>query len=327
MLIVRKLVLSGIFVLFLTACGGGDDGGSAAAPKGLTIKTGEFLDSAVEGLEFAHSNGQSGITDANGTYSYGNGTIDFYIGDIHLGNANAEFMISPLNLAGTTNVANPTAVNIARFLQVLDDDGDASNGIQITQQMRDLAVGIDKTVNFAQSIAAFEVDPDVQAVVDTLTQGARTLAAVDSDTAQSHLQNTLMTVVNGLAVGDKYTGTATSTFSNCPSNAVDTVSNGSITVTSASSSNFTASGSFSVTVRGITIREDFTMNGIPNLDGTTSGSLDSESYQNGDYNGRGSASFQGKFNSRAIQFKTPSQNLDYIQEGCVHNGTLIVVTR
>ena len=236
-------------------------------------------------------------------------------------------MISPLNLAGTTNVANPTAVNIARFLQVLDDDGDASNGIQITQQMRDLAVGIGKTVNFAQSIAAFEVDPDVQAVVDTLTQGARTLAAVDSDTAQSHLQNTLMTVVNGLAVGDKYTGTATSTFSNCPSNAVDTVSNGSITVTSASSSNFTASGSFSVTVRGITIREDFTMNGIPNLDGTTSGSLDSESYQNGDYNGRGSASFQGKFNSRAIQFKTPSQNLDYIQEGCVHNGTLIVVTR
>jgi hypothetical protein len=324
MLIVRKLVLSGIFVLFLTACGGGDDGGSAAAPKGLTIKTGEFLDSAVEGLEFAHSNGQSGITDANGTYSYGNGTIDFYIGDIHLGNANAEFMISPLNLAGTTNVANPTAVNIARFLQVLDDDGDASNGIQITQQMRDLAVGIGNTVNFAQSIAAFEVDPDVQAVVDTLTQGARTLASVSSDAAQSHLQDTLMTVRNDLAVGGKYTGTSSNTFSNCPSNYLDSVASGSIEVTSVSGSSFSGSGSFSATVRGITVKEDFTIDGTANLDGTTSGIIYSDAYQNGAYIKSDNALFEGKFNSRALQLKTQTRNLG---GGCMSNGALIVVAR
>jgi hypothetical protein len=312
-------VQSIIVLLFLTSCGGGDGGGGGAQPTGLTITKGEFLDSAVEGLEFAHSNGQSGLTDANGAYSYGAGTIEFFIGDISLGSAPAEFLMSPVNLAGASTTTNQTATNIARFLQVLDDDSNPSNGIRISQQVRDLAVN--ESVIFDDA----NFDTNVQSVVDKLTAGTRNIASVSNQTAQTHLDNTLLSVRTNL-IGE-YTGTATSTFSDCPSSAVDSISNGSVTVDSASSTNFAASGSFSASVRGINVREDFTMYGVVNIDGTISGSLDSEAYQDGEYAGSGSASFEGKYNSSALQFKTPPQSLDYIQEGCVHNGTLIVVAR
>jgi hypothetical protein len=281
----------------------------------------------VEGLEYAHDNGDSGITDANGTYTYDEGTIEFFIGDISLGSASAQYMMNPLNLAGASTVTNETAANIARFLQILDDDADASNGILITEQVRNGAVG--KAVNFAQTVTDFENDTDVQSILEELTlltsAGQRDISSVSGSEAQSHLSATLSTLVANLE--SSYTGTATSTFSNCPSNVRDTISNGSITVTSASNSYLTATGSFSTTVGGVTIREDFSMNGPLSLDGTINGTISSDAYQNGEYAGSGNQSYDGKFNSQALQFKTPPRSLDYIQQGCRHNGTLIVVKR
>ena len=318
----RVLITAAFLIFYLTACNSG--GGGDSSPSGLTVTTGEFLDSAVEGLEYAYADGQSGLTDANGEYGYSNnGTVEFFIGGISLGSATAEFLMSPLNLAATTSVSNSTATNIARFLQVLDDDADPFNGIRITQQVRDLAVG--ETVNFAQTVTAFESDSNVQAVVDKLTGGSRDLSSVASDAAQSHLADTLMAVQAGLL--DKFSGTATSTFSGCPSNAIDTISNGSITVTSVSSSYLTASGSFSANVGGATYREDFNIYGSLSVDGSISGSIDSEAYRNDVYAGSGSTSYEGKYNSRALQFNTPPQSLDWVQPGCVQNGTLIVVER
>jgi hypothetical protein len=324
----KLAIVPAVLIMFLSACGGGDDSGGSSSPSSVTVSSGEFLDSAVQGLEYAHSNGKSGITDSNGTYAYGEGFIEFFIGDISLGEAEAQFMMSPLNLAGSVSATNPTATNVARFLQILDDDANAANGILITEQVRAAAIG--KTINFAQSIAAFESDSNVQTVLAELTllttAGQRDFNAVSSTDAQSHLSNTLASLTSGLSAGD-YNGTATSTFSNCPSNVRDTVSSGSITVSSATNSYLAASGSFSTTVSGVTVREDFSMSGSLSLNGVISGNLFSDAYQNGEYYGSGTTTYNGKFSSHALQFKTPAQSLDYIQQGCVHNGTLIVVTR
>lgn len=107
--------------VFLTACN------NDSAPK---IKQGQFIDSAVQGLRYTSGN-QSGTTDANGQFSYEEGgDIQFYIGGIFLGKATGSSIVTPIDLVeDATDLSHPTVINITRFLQTLDDDGNPENGI------------------------------------------------------------------------------------------------------------------------------------------------------------------------------------------------------
>jgi hypothetical protein len=97
--------------------------------------TGYFRDSTVVGLGY-RSGSHSGVTDAQGRYTYEIGqSITFTVGAITLGTAPAKAQMTPVDLV-TNGTGNSTYVlNVVRFLLMLDQDGDPSNGIQIAPDM------------------------------------------------------------------------------------------------------------------------------------------------------------------------------------------------
>jgi len=213
-----KISLTLIVVMLLSACGSSGGGGSGD-------KQGVFLDAAVEGIRFV-TNSRSGTTDANGGFTYQQGeTISFYVGDILLGSTTAQATITPVDMvAGASDETNPQVTNIVRFLLTLDLDGNFTNGITINSAV--ISAAASQSIDFSLSIAAFENDSSVLAVVDFLTQGfqggARSL--VSTANAQAHFRDTLNGMRNGgtdiatgnfgtLAISGADTGTIGTSFS------------------------------------------------------------------------------------------------------------------
>jgi len=219
-------------VVILSACGGSGGGGSSGGADGgtpgggaggssggavttsggtasggesnVTVAQGQFIDSAVSGLNFS-SGGQSGLTDVEGKFTYEVGQpVTFSIGGIVIGTAIGKSTITPVDLvSGADDHTNPTVINIASFLQSLNAGGDPNNGIAITDKTRSLATG--KSVDFNQNTTQFSQDKSVQAIVSELTganpAGARQL--VDVTTAQNHLAASLSALSGGIRKGDQ----------------------------------------------------------------------------------------------------------------------------
>jgi len=185
----KAILISGSFSL-LAACGGGSSGDSSI--DSTDVQEGVFLDAAVEGLEYV-SGDLSGTTGEDGGFEYESGEpVHFFIGDIEIGSAFGDDAVTPLDLVSdATDETDPHVINIIRFLQTLDDDGDLSNGIQITQVVRDMAAG--RSINFDQTTDAFASDADLLTTLSELTSasnaGARDL--VELADALEHFQKTL----------------------------------------------------------------------------------------------------------------------------------------
>jgi hypothetical protein len=157
--------------LSLVGCGGSSNEDASSADTG-SLLTGYFTDSAVEGLNYK-TNTQSGVTDVNGAFSYQAGeSVVFSIGDFVLGeSATAAPKMTPLDLIPdatlptTLNELSPlmdsdnshtsesiafrTLNNMLTFLQALDSDKDASNGITVADGMAGIlqSESIDFTVD------------------------------------------------------------------------------------------------------------------------------------------------------------------------------------
>ncbi len=141
------------------------------------VLTGYFTDSAVEGLTYT-TDTQSGVTNLNGAFTYQAGeTVVFSIGDFMLGeSAAATPKMTPLNLIPdaflpttrnelspllrnkTINTAEVIAFrklsNMLTFLQALDYDKDASNGITIADGMGIVLEGV--SIDFAAELTEFK---------------------------------------------------------------------------------------------------------------------------------------------------------------------------
>lgn len=153
--------------LLLTACGGGGGGSNDASAK-----TGQLIDSAVAGVAY-QTPSYSGKTNTNGEYHFIEGeAVTFTIGSISFGPLPAKAVLTPLDLAGSTDITNRKVINIARLLQTLDDDQNPANGISIPASANPVAL------NFDQNVADFESD------VSSLLS----LTLVDEATAMAHLQ-------------------------------------------------------------------------------------------------------------------------------------------
>ncbi|OQY53213.1 MAG: hypothetical protein B6245_23005, partial [Desulfobacteraceae bacterium 4572_88] len=175
-----KFIISLLLITLLAfGCSDGSDSSSSA-------KKGRFLDSAVEGITY-ESGDRSGTTDEDGTFEYDEGeTVTFSVGDILLGEADGEAIVTPVDLVDdATDETNPAVTNITRFLLTLDSDEDPSNGISVPDTVRNAAVGI--SINFKVSISAFENDPSVQGFLANV--GITILVSVEI--AQNHLGSTL----------------------------------------------------------------------------------------------------------------------------------------
>ncbi len=156
---------------------------------------GLFIDNTVEGLTYKTET-MSGETDSQGRFSFEPGeTVTFSIGGIILGTADAQNIITPLDLVyGAQDEKNTTVTNITRLLITLDEDSNPENGITIGPELGISLAGI--SVNFAQDPDEFAADVDVLNVIsianDLYTEadeGERTLCAVQD--AQDHFAKTL----------------------------------------------------------------------------------------------------------------------------------------
>ncbi|WP_017446902.1 hypothetical protein [Gayadomonas joobiniege] len=170
------------FALALAGCG-----------SDKNTKTGQFVDSPVEGIHYI-SGDISGVTDSEGKFEYNSGhTVSFYVGDILLGQANGDSIVTPVDLvAEADNSSHPTVINIARFLQTLDDDGNPNNGIRVLPQVSEQATEIG--IDFNVSTEDFANNTNIQQLITKLTKltnaGQRVL--VSALAAQQHLQTSLL---------------------------------------------------------------------------------------------------------------------------------------
>ena len=145
-----RCVLAGATILLLTAC---HPDASENRPDGQTqpqtgsmldedtrlgpVLQGQFIDAPVAGVAVSRNGGDPSLTDAEGRFDFRPGeTLRFQIGGIALGEADGAEALYPADLQG----GNPQgASNLSRFLLTLDADEDATNGIQITSDVRTAA--------------------------------------------------------------------------------------------------------------------------------------------------------------------------------------------
>ncbi len=200
------IALAGI----LTAGCGGSSGNSNAAPSdnSTTLLEGTFIDSPVQGLDY-HSATHSGVTDEDGHFMYyEDEMMTFAIGDVLLGEAMAKEVMTPLDFLDSSetpfDVTHPFVTNMGRFMQSLDADGNPENGIMISQEVRDEVSG--RMIDFDQSIADFETDPDVTACFDVLNgrniphNGMR-WGLVTIENAQQHMNDHMGDYIGNSGMG------------------------------------------------------------------------------------------------------------------------------
>lgn len=183
----KRLATSGIASLFfalLSACGGG--GGAAGVAAALR---GQFIDSPVAGLSYVTAT-QSGVTSSDGSFDYAKGEqVTFSLGAIVFPKVKASLIVTPVNMAPGNNMDADEAQNIAYLLQVLDDDGDPSNGISIPTSLATLAT---QAVDFSIDPTLFIALPQVVSLAAEAAKLRKPgTAPTTLESASTHLSTSL----------------------------------------------------------------------------------------------------------------------------------------
>lgn len=187
------LICSALIFLSIAGCDTGGGHGVLVTPE--DTGQGRFLDSPVEGLQYA-SPSWAGITEAGGTFFYQGGeAVTFFVGNVTLGTTAAKDIITPLDLVpGAENTTNPAVINISRFLQSLDLDGDPSNGILITSDISEILKEF--VINFSDP--DFAHNHEVQRMFDRLNEmqiyPEEERGLISAEDAQIHLEETLAVI-------------------------------------------------------------------------------------------------------------------------------------
>ncbi|MDU0353071.1 DM13 domain-containing protein [Paraglaciecola aquimarina] len=197
---VKHLSLLFFTAMVISSCGGGSDSAAPVIsnppiqpttptepePSEPTVLTGQFIDSAVQGLAF-HTASQSGTTDADGYFSYVAGeTVTFSIGDLDFPPVMAKQRLTPLDVFAVTDLEDVRVQNMARLLQTLDVDGMPANGITISDDAHNQAMGV--TVDFASDDFAQQVESVVA------NAGAANTSLITSQAAIDHLRLSLANI-------------------------------------------------------------------------------------------------------------------------------------
>lgn len=104
---------------------------SSTTNNANNIGTAYYIDSAVEGVDY-FCGSQNGTTQKDGAFTFEkNQSCTFSVGNILLKNIPAS------SLKNGENILEKNST-IAAFLQTLDNDGDAQNGIEITETTKDI---------------------------------------------------------------------------------------------------------------------------------------------------------------------------------------------
>ncbi|MBF0350201.1 MAG: hypothetical protein HQM11_04180, partial [SAR324 cluster bacterium] len=191
-----------MFALIVVSCGSMElqESELETAPIGSVpeIKTGLFLDAAVSGINF-EADPFSGITDSAGTFRFLEGDpVKFYIGNIVIGEGPGKSEVTPVDLVENGSSTHPAVINIARFLQTMDADGDPTNGITVSTETAQAIVSNGQSIDFSMDPETFgnnEIVKSIVSVVAATTQNTGGKAElVSASVAMDHLGNTLESV-------------------------------------------------------------------------------------------------------------------------------------
>lgn len=173
----------------LAGCGGSDN--EAPARQSMT---GVFLDGAVENLDYVAGTAAKASTTSKGEFTcYAGDTVSFSIGGIALGGAPCAATITPLQLAGVTDIKDVKVINRLLALQLLDEDSDPSNGIKLAADVKTALAS--KSADFGASATTFNT-----AMTDNLkAAGAKYAARTVDDNrrglVREHFEDTLASKV------------------------------------------------------------------------------------------------------------------------------------
>lgn len=198
--IIKLGVASGL-VAVLAACGGGEEEATSNAPPPPppppAVQSGVFKDSNVSGLSF-ESGRESGITGTDGRFTCETGnTVTFSVGAVGLGSADCATLAAPPSLFAGGLFDDTGAVNMARFLLMLDGDEDPANGIGISDDLQTMA---DSWPQVDFTAVDFPAELTVP-ISDIMSVEQRAATPPDSATAFAHLDDTLSCAYSGAFVG------------------------------------------------------------------------------------------------------------------------------
>ena len=178
------LAFATALMLTIAACGGG--GGDSGGVSTVTTAIGQFKDSNTAGLSYV-SGGQFGVTDANGSFTYEVGnTVTFSVGGVAIGTTAAKSVVTPVDLVAAGTTGNTTVQNISRFLMLLDEDGDPTNGINIPAAVRAVAA------NWPQvDFTVADLQPALASIITDVQATGGTHALPTANVAQAHMEATL----------------------------------------------------------------------------------------------------------------------------------------
>ena len=156
-----------------------------------------FKDSNVSGLAFS-SGSQSGVTDADGRFTCETSNdISFAIGGVSLGQTACATLVTPSQLATLDALFDLEVANLARFLQMLDEDGDPDNGIVISALVQQVAESWTQVDFRAADLAAGLV----QIISDAASVDGTLHALPSGHDAFLHLSDTLNCAYAGAYAG------------------------------------------------------------------------------------------------------------------------------
>lgn len=208
----------GLLVLALASCGGGggedDDAGGGSAgtvwatppavpspPAAGTVLDGVFRDANVVGLEYS-APGIEGVTSDGGRFDWVVGSpVTFNVGEVVVGTAMGSSFMTPVLLTSLSDSPILERANIARFLQMLDQDGDPENGIVISNGVRSMATAWPQ-VNFLSDDLEAEL---VSIMADANAVDGTTHVLPSAEDALAHLERTFYCTYSGLYRGN-FTG-------------------------------------------------------------------------------------------------------------------------
>lgn len=185
------LSVSAVILLALAGCGGLDSG-----VKSVPALKGVFMDGPVGGLTYATPT-LKGVTKADGVFEYQAGEkVTFSIGTVVLGSTVGKPVVTPLDFfADAKGAADQRVVNICVVLQTLDQDGNAENGIVITEKVSSMVSQYGKDIDFNKHVRAFSFDGGFRAVMAELNNidafGDMPRAVKPPVTAQKHFEASL----------------------------------------------------------------------------------------------------------------------------------------
>jgi len=146
-------------LLILGGCGGGGD----SVPTDTV--NGQLIDSFIKNADYVCSDGEKGTTDENGSFSCTKLPVTFSIGGLKLGNIGSmpkDNKIFPQDLVGVdrNDTNDSSVVAMARFLQSCDEDKNSSNGIQISQTIKDNLKKVDEVFD-ENNLTAYTTEANI----------------------------------------------------------------------------------------------------------------------------------------------------------------------